>query len=116
MHADAAWSEFQDEGEYDLVNLTPRSTGLPMVVFASYRKGAKHDAQLTVSQVHGARMDSDNVAVVGIRPSPRVLHGALPKSDLELVTRWIELNHQALIDFWEERLDGAEFALALKPL
>jgi hypothetical protein len=61
-------------------------------------------------------MDVENLATVALRPEPRLVHGALAKRDLDAVVRWIELNRTALLDHWDGKLGGIEFAKALKAL
>lgn len=117
MSADAALASVPvEEAPYELVNIHPKNTGLPMVVYASFRAGSPHDARLKVSMSHGDRMDLNNVAVVGLRPTPRLIHGSLSSADLKQVTLWIEKNRAALIDFWDEKIDGVDFIQALKKL
>jgi hypothetical protein len=116
-------AEIASEPDYDLqedpftlTNLRPRRTGLPMTVYVGFRGGAKHDARVKVSLVHGDRIDLNNVAIVSIRPEPKLLHGQLSRSDLDQVRRWVELNRAALLDHWEERTDGVDLIEALRSL
>ena len=43
-------------------------------------------------------MDASNIAVVAIRPNPRLITGVLPARDFELVTRFIARNCGARSD------------------
>jgi hypothetical protein len=105
-----------EEDPFTLTNLRPRCTGLPMTVYVGFGGGAKYDARVKVSVVHDDRIDLNDVAIVSIRPEPKLLHGQLSRSDLEQVRRWVELNRAALLDHWEERTDGMDLIEALKPL
>lgn len=105
-----------EEDPFTLTNLRPRRTGLPMTVYVGFRGGAKHDARVKVSLFHGDRIDLNEVAIVSIRPEPKLLHGQLSRTDLDLVRRWVDLNRAALLDHWEERTDGMDLIEALKPL
>jgi hypothetical protein len=96
-----------------MANLFPRTTGLPMTVWVSPRGRARHDARIKVSLTPG-RMDIGHTAVVGIRPSPRLIEGKLASADLELVSRWIGLNEAALIDFRNEAIDSVELGARLR--
>jgi hypothetical protein len=104
------------EDIFVMTNLSPRMTGLPMSVWASPRSGARHDARVKVNMTHGRQMNIDNTAVVAIRPSPRVIAGRLNSDDVRLVTEWINLNFQTLIDYWDEKLDTDQFFEQLKRL
>jgi hypothetical protein len=111
----AAESRQTADDLYEMANLFPRSTGLPMVVWVSPRGHARHDARVKVSLTRG-RMDIGRAAVVGIRPLPRLIEGELSPADLSLVARWIELNEAALLDFWNEAIDSVELATRLRKL
>src|ERR1700733_82181 len=81
-----------DADTYDMANLYPRETGLPMTVWVGRRGHARHDVRIKVCGTHGDRMDAKNLTVVAIRPSPRIVHGQLPQSDFARVADWIKLN------------------------
>ena len=104
------------EAPYEMANLYPRETGLPMTVWASPRGRSRHDARIKVCRTPGNNMDPTNLAVVAIRPTPRVVHGPLAQSDFAAVADWIVLNRDALIDFWDGKLGTIEFAAKLRRL
>ncbi len=100
---------------YEMANLFPRTTGLKLTVWVSPRGRARHGARIKVSLTPG-RMDIGHTAVVGIRPSPRLIEGNLAPADLELVSQWIRLNEAALMDFWNETIDSVELGGRLKKI
>jgi hypothetical protein len=100
---------------YEMANLFPRTTGLPMTVWVSPRGRARHDARIKVSLTPG-KMDIGHTAVVGIRPSPRLIEGKLAATDVELVSQWIKLNEAALLDFWNETIDSVELGGRLRKI
>ena len=51
---------------YEMANLYPRTTGLPMTVWVSPRGHARHDVWIEVNTTHGDQMNVDNVAVVAV--------------------------------------------------
>lgn len=104
------------EAPYEMTNLYPRETGLPMTIWASPRGRARHDARIKVCRTPGENMDPTNLAVVAIRPVPRVVHGPLAQSDFAPVAEWITLNEAALIGFWDGKLGTIEFASSLRRL
>lgn len=100
------------EGEQDLfemANLYPRTTGLPVTVWASPKGRARHDTRIKVCMTPGDRMDAENTAVVAIRPHPALIRGELPTDTLGLVLRWAALNGPALVDYWNGVTDTVEF-------
>ena len=87
-----------------------------MTIWVSPRGGARHDARIKVSTVHGANMDIGNTAVVALRPVPRVVTGALTSEDFAAVQSWIALNLAALIEYWNGTIDTVELAGRLRKL
>jgi hypothetical protein len=100
---------------YEMANLFPRTTGLPMTVWGSPRGRARHDARIKVSLTPG-RMDIGHTAMVGIRPSPRLIEGRIAPGELDLVTQWIRLNEDVLIEFWNETIDSVELGGRLRKI
>jgi hypothetical protein len=101
---------------FEMANLYPRDTGLPMTIWVSPRGRARHDARIKVCLTPGDRMDASNTAVVAIRPEPRLVRGALSPRDFALVARWIADNTAALIGYWEGTLSTVEFVRRMRRL
>jgi hypothetical protein len=99
-----------------MANLSPRLTGLPFVVWISPRGNARHDVRVKVSL--GPRAQPEDMISVEIRPEVRCeFDGALPPSYLELLARWVDLNRDVLIAYWDGEIAYTEDALAaLRPL
>jgi hypothetical protein len=109
---DAAFTDDPADALFEMANLFPRTTGLPLTVWVSPRGGARHDARVKVSLAPG-RMDVTNTAVVAIRPEPHLVAGDLAAADFAAVARWITLNRAVLIEFWDEQIDSAELGARL---
>jgi hypothetical protein len=69
-----------------------------------------------VMQTHGPRMDPGDLAVVAVRPAPRLVAGHLSPADLRAVSQWIRLNEVVLLDYWEERIFTDELLARLQRL
>jgi hypothetical protein len=106
----------QAEDLFEMANLYPDTTGLPMTVWVSPRGAARHDVRVKVNMTHGNQMNIANTAVVGVRPRPRVIAGQLSPADTQAVFEWVSLNADALVEYWEGRIDTARMVHALKPL
>jgi len=107
--------EIEQEADlFELANLYPCSTGLPMTVWISPRGRAHHDARIKVCMTPGDRMDVDNTAIVALRPQPRLLHGELAADDLKAVLAWAALNLQPLLDYWDGATDTMELIRRLR--
>jgi hypothetical protein len=109
-------SEARDAAPYEMVNLVPALTGLPMTVHAMPRGKARHDVRLKVHQAHGPRMVASNTAVVGVCPVPHLVEGALKPRDQVLVYVWAAQNQAALVDYWNGAINSAEFLQRLRQL
>ena len=101
---------------FEMANLFPRTTGLPMTVWVSPRGNARHDVRVKVNMTHGNQMTISNTAVVGVRPTPHVITGQLASSDERAVLEWAALNADALVGYWEGRIDTIQLGQALKPI
>jgi hypothetical protein len=102
--------------DLELMNLVPADTGLPLTVWVGPRGGARHDVRVKVCMVPGDRMIADETAVVAVRPRPRLLHGRLSPEEFTAVSRWIALNEDLLVDYWEGRITSRPFAAALRTI
>ena len=52
------------------------------------------------------------MVTVAIRPRLRVISGALNPGDLELLGRWVALNRDTLIGYWDGEIEYTEDAIA----
>ena len=105
----------EQELGFDLANVAPESTGLPFVVWVAERMGARHDVRVYVSPGFRVRSRAEFVAVA-IRPAVRVVKRKLGVNELALLTRWIELNRDALVKYWDGDISTSDVLRALKPL
>jgi hypothetical protein len=101
---------------FEMANLSPTVTGLPMVVWVSERGRARHDVRIKVHMAHGRQISISNTATVAVRPLPRLIGGRLSSGDLQAVSDWIRLNEAALVDYWEGRIYTDELIQRLQRL
>jgi hypothetical protein len=102
------------EDLFEMANLYPATTGLPMTVWVSPRGAARHDVRLKVNMTHGNRMTIANTAIVAVRPVPRVVTGQLLSTDEQSVFAWLALNEDALVACWGGRVDTAGLVQRLR--
>ena len=105
-------SRTHSEAPFEMANLFPRHTGLPFVVWISFRGGAQHDVRVKVSP--GPKAMPYEMTSVAIRPEVRVVEGELSGPDLALLTRWIELNRDTLLHYWEGDIDTKDAIDAIR--
>jgi hypothetical protein len=86
------------EGTYDMVNVRPELSGLPFIVWISEKGRSRHDVRVKIAP--GPRV-RDFVASLSVRPDIAIMAGALSNADFELARRWIALNRDAIIRFWD---------------
>jgi hypothetical protein len=103
--------------DWAAVKLLPRKTGLPMAVWITENDGYSHDVRVKVSTVHGGRGSWRAAPSMGVRPHPHEIHpGNLPAADVRLVGRWIELNRDVIIAFWDGVIDHDDVSARLRRL
>ena len=101
---------------YEMANLYPAETGLPMTVWVSPRGRARHDVRVKVNRSHGNRMTITNTAIVAVRPLPRLVRARLAPADEQAVFQWVRLNEDALVAYWNGQIGTIELARRLQPL
>jgi hypothetical protein len=101
---------------FEIANLFPRTTGLPMTVWVSPRGNARHDVRVKVNMTHGENMNITNTAVVGVSPAPHLIAGHLSPDDQRAVFEWISLNTAAIVEYWDGRIDTIELGQLLKQI
>ncbi len=101
---------------FEMANLFPRTTGLPMTLWVSPRGNARHDVRIKVNLTHGNQLNAANTAVVGVRPSPQMIAGRLSPDDERAVFEWVSLNADALIEYWDGRIDTIQLGQMLKAI
>ena len=101
---------------FEMANLFPGTTGLPMTVWVSPRGNSRHDIRVKVNMTHGNQMNPSNTAVIGVRPSPHIIAGSLSPDDEKAVSQWVSLNAAALLAHWEGEIDTIQLGHALKML
>jgi hypothetical protein len=109
-------AETETEDLFEMANLFPVTTGLPMTVWVSPRGNARHDVRVKVHMTHGNQMNPANTAVVALRPSPRIIAGQLSPEDQQAVFQWVTLNAAALVEYWEGQIDTVQLGHGLTPL
>ena len=99
---------------FEMADLFSKHTGLPFVVWISYKGGARHDVRVKVSP--GPKALPSEMASVAIRPEIRVVQGDLGPSDLALLSRWIEINRDTLVRYWEGDIDTKDAIDEIRPV
>jgi hypothetical protein len=118
--AEVAVNEIDTEAKagqalFEMANLRPERTGLPFVVFISQKGGARHDVRIKLAR--GAKVGPSEMITVAVRPVPRVIRGSISRLEFELVSRWLDLNRDVLVAYWDGAIEYTEDVMgALKPI
>ena len=109
-------SEPEGESFFEMANLSPKRTGLPFVVWISQKAGAPHDVRVKVSK--GPKVHPSELVSIAVRPDIHVVGGGkMTAHDLDLLRKWIALNREVIVKYWDGEIEYTEDAIAeLKPL
>jgi hypothetical protein len=97
------------ESLFEMANLRQNSTGLPMVIWVSEKGHTQHGPRIKVSKTHSYRANITNSVSISISNEPEIVAGeGLSNKDFELVKKYIKLNKDVLLDYWDGEIDTAE--------
>src|SRR5450755_4189380 len=97
-------AEPQSGGLFEMANISPKRTGLPFVVWISPKAGAPHDVRVKISK--GPKVNPTELISVAIRPDVYVVGGGdVDAHDLALLKKWLALNQEAIIKYWDGEIE-----------
>lgn len=100
---------------FEMANISPEETGLPVTVFCSPKGGAKHECRVKVSNIPGGTNEHD-VFSIDLKDLEVRGHCKLSSDELESVKWWIHRNRFIILDYWKNRVTTTVFVNSLKPL
>ena len=83
-------------------HLPMTKTGLPFIVWISPRGNARHDVRVEVALLPKA--GKPELASVAILPDVRVVKGMMGSSELAWLRRWVDLNRDVIVKFWNDEI------------
>src|ERR1039458_9950083 len=105
----------EPEEGFDMAILPPSETGLSFVVFILQDMGIIPEVRIEIARSH--RVLRSETVKVAIRPTVRLRDGYLDAHELALLTRWVDLNRDALIKDWGGEIESTSDVLGvLKPI
>jgi hypothetical protein len=107
--------------DWAAVKRLPDQTGLPRAVWITENQGYPHDVRVKVSRLRSGRGTWLDAVSVSVRPTceeivPQGRQPQLPTGDLALVCRWIVLNHDVIVEFWDGVITPDEALARLQKL
>src|ERR1035441_548972 len=94
----------EPEEGFDMAILPPSETGLSFVVFILQDMGIIPEVRIEIARSH--RVLRSETVKVAIRPTVRLNDGYLDARELALLTRWVDLNRDALIKYWDGEIES----------
>src|ERR1019366_2008631 len=96
-------------------HLPMKKTGLPFVVWISPRGNARHDVRVEVALRRKA--GKPQLVSVAILPDVRVVKGMMGGPELACLRRWVDLNRDVIVKFWNDEIRCHwDAAAAIKPV
>jgi hypothetical protein len=107
--------------DWAAVKRIPDQTGLQRAVWITENQGYPHDIRVKVSRMRSGRGRWPDAVFVSVRPScteivPSGRQPELPTADLSEVCRWITLNRDVIIEFWDGVITPDEAIARLQKL
>jgi hypothetical protein len=95
---------------FEEVNLSPKTTGLPTVIYISVKGNSKHFARIKASSKRGNKLKADSLITITIDDNPVVIgdKGDLTTKNIHQLIDFVIVNKQNLLDYWNELIDAAE--------
>jgi hypothetical protein len=112
---DAAAAADDEEG-FHLASFRKNVTGVDHTLWLSAKGGARHAAHIKVAIDPPHTLNHTNeTASIAIHDGS-VVNGEVPPWLLSQIQKFIRLNRDMLIDYWEDRIDTFDLVRALKPI
>src|ERR1035437_571142 len=89
-----------DEDLFEFTDLGPHLPGLPFFVWVRPSMGLRREVWVGVSPDRSGFGGRD-LTQVSVRPDVRVVKGQMSNKDLAVVRRWVGVNHDAIVKYWD---------------
>jgi hypothetical protein len=114
MNRHVALTDWEKEQLEHMVTYRKNVTGVDNTLFISPKVHAPHAAQVKVA-IHPPDTVSPRSKTASVSiPKGEVVAGKVPPQVLRQVRRFVVLNADVLLDYWEERIDTDELCQRLK--
>lgn len=101
---------------WEMANLRPKDTGIDnCVIWISSGEAVKYGPRIKVAK--GLKWDSKNNATIPLTGMPRVIGDVgITQDDFSKIVKWIGINKEALMQFWNSELSTKEILDLLKKI
>jgi hypothetical protein len=94
----------------EMANIRRGEFGLPVNVFVNIGFQSKHSARIKVQNNYSDRLMPGTFFSIKLHDKEIIGdHNQIKQKDINLVNKWIDLNYDILIDFWNGYLTDEEF-------
>lgn len=100
---------------YEMANISPLETGLPVTVFCSPQGGAKHECRVKVANIRGGINEHDTFSI-DLKDLAVRGHCKLSSDELDSVKWWIHRNRFVILDYWKYRITTTQFINSIEPI
>ena len=89
-----------DKYLYEMANMQPIETGIPYIIYVSWKGGVKHGPRIKVSNISGRFALDDNFTMT-IDKEPRLIGKCkVPNHVYRDISDWVKLNYDHLMNIW----------------
>lgn len=101
---------------WEMANLRPDFTRLPVTVWVSTGTSSKHGARIKVCR--GAKWDQQKCSTIPLYGVSRIIGNAdITQEEFSKIVQWIEINRDVLLQYWNGEIEYTQDLLGLlKPL
>ena len=95
---------------FEMSNLRPKETGLPMVIWIKPSSGTeKHGPRVKVQTIHGEKAKLGKTVSLSISDNPEIVAGrGLSTKDLKVAATFVRNNKDLLLKFWNDEVGIGE--------
>lgn len=111
--------QINEDQLWEMANLHPRDTGLPVIVWADSNRQMKHGLRIQFQNSYSDKTDSSSLVPMTISEDPQIpvqVKLRISKADLQKVQQWVILNKDLLAAYAEEKITTKDFVNSLKTL
>lgn len=109
LHRVSVLEATDGQATFGMANLRMERTGLPFIVFISQKDDAQHDIRVKVSPA--PRIRPDQMSSYALRPFRLVEGNGMTSHEEAQLRRWVELNFDTLVGYWDGHIEYTEDAL-----
>jgi len=103
-----------EDSLFEMSNISPRDTNLPVVVWVFEKGKSKHGPRVKV-MTHPGKMNLAETVSISVSDNPEVVAGEkLDPEIFNLVKKWVILNKKVLLDYWNNKLYTIDMLKGLK--